>query len=176
MAKILGKMEEMRDDTQGDEIEEEDDDDIDFITKTKRKASEREKENQPPIEDLEFPPGLPRPIHLCPPPGIRPRPQRALHSTYQSNKNMTNLRKLKAEVKSQLSSPTTERVHHFNQPNVEILQNVNRKRRKPQERVPEDFFDPMNPENPFFGQHPNQQNHLHKQVMKLERQQKPSSP
>jgi len=116
-----------------------------------------EKENEEPIEDLEFPPGLPRPIHLCPPPGIRPRPQRQLAkpvSQYTPKAPQTDTRKID---------------YQFNGPNIQVLGRSDNRKRRRNER-PEDLFDPMNPENPFFMQHPKRQAMLRKEVKKRERE------
>jgi len=157
--KILGRLEQTEEVGQEDASEGKKETEKEEV---KPKASVQkgwEKENEEPIEDLEFPPGLPRPIHLCPPPGIRPRPQRQLAKA-------TTI----APVKP--NQPEAQKINYqFQGPNVQFLGRSDSRKRRRNER-PEDMFDPMNPENPFFMQHPKRQAMLQKQVRKLERQQR----
>jgi len=164
IGKILGV--EAVEETSKQEEKEEEKNKKETMDSSKSDKDDSKKENEPPqIEELEFPPGLPRPIHLCPPPGIRPRPQRQIAKP-KPIQPMNILQKQKTNNRNIVNS--------FIQPQVQMVNyndmNNNRKRRK--DFVPEDFYDPMNPANPFFMQHPKQQARLKQEVKKLERRQR----
>jgi len=173
MNKILGRIDtetekELTKEIRGEEIETTVAINASLLSEKSRiiERKKEDKENKPLYEDLEFPPGIPRPVHLCPPPGIRPRPQvmAATPNPRSSNsvlKNKTNQKSSRNFAKN------------FEQPTVEVLHPRAQERQKRQNRRDaENMFDPMNPENPFFLQHPRQQKQLKQkadQIMRIER-------
>lgn len=166
IGKILGV--EVVEETSKQEEKEEEKHKKETTDSSKSDKDDSKKENEPPqIEELEFPPGLPRPIHLCPPPGIRPRPQRQISKPKPIQPNILQKQKTNNNNNRNIANS-------FTHPQVQVVNHhdMNNRKKWKKDFVPEDFYDPMNPANPFFMQHPKQQARLKQEVKKLERRQR----